>query len=385
MQKIVMPVGGGIFYVDLLVQYCGLGALLIFGKLRLSALRVVLYVLTFGTAVVLQISFIHDASYTSMLLAMAIYATYIGVVPASRETYMRILTNFQLTSIAVCVLVYLDMILQVVGVGMPDMNKVVPAALLDHSMVYLQPIVYGSSINKPNAFFFLEASVTSQFVALGLIIELAFFRRLTVIIAMTVGVLLTFSGTGIVLVMTSLPIIGRKHWRQMLISGVIGLPILAGVASATGWVDIVENRLNSSSREHSSFSERFVLPYTAMWDLAANGSEKDILAGLGAGATMRITENAEYNAIPRAFLEYGLIFCVLFAIYTTYCFFGTGVPFICGWLAFIHYNFLAGNFHLSSAVNFAFVLAGGYAIETFTPHRQGRFVPASAAAFDRDF
>jgi hypothetical protein len=147
----------------------------------------------------------------------------------------------------------------------------------------------------------------------------------------------------------------------------------------------MQNRAEGAEYQRSSFSQRFVLPYTTMWDLVTNGSQKDVLAGLGAGATMRITEQAEYNSIPRAFIEYGLIFCVLFAIFTTYCFFGTGVPFICSWLAFVHYNFLAGNFHLSSAVNFAFVLAAGYAIKPLVRARRDRSAVASAAAFSRDY
>jgi hypothetical protein len=268
---------------------------------------------------------------------------------------------------------------QAVHLPMPDIHKVLPERVLIQTYNYIQPLHYGWSFSKPNAFFMLEASFTSQFIGLGLVIEFVYFRRWWLLGVMAVALVGTFATTGVLLVLLSAPFLFRRYWKQMAILAVIGLPLIGIGAYASGWIEIMQARTNTVNVQASSFSQRFVIPYTAMWDLATKGSPTDIVAGLGAGATTRIMEPAEYNSISRSFVEYGFLFFILFNIFSTYIIFSTGVPFIMSWIVFVDYNFLSGNFHLPSAVTYVTVLASGYAIRR-QPQRQATARPLVISA-----
>jgi hypothetical protein len=170
------------------------------------------------------------------------------------------------------------------------------------------PIQYGSEIYKSNAYVFLEPSFLSQFLALALLIEIMMFRRVGAIALQILALATTFSGTGLLFIAITLPfaIIANLHNRRVaLLAGLAAVAIVAAVASNPA----VLKRSGELNEQGSSASIRFATPYERMRDLAFESAES-MLIGYGAGNADRIKVDdriANFPAIPKAIIEYGLI------------------------------------------------------------------------------
>ena len=344
-------------------------AILFYGKrLRLSGTRIVLYWLVWGGSLAVAVLSGNTFSKTSMLLGVVCYIPFLAVVPASQETYFEVIKTYQKIAMGVAIIVFLDLILQVAGLGMPNMNTIVPTGLTSPTMNYIQPMDWKASITKPNGFFMLEASYTSQFIAIGLVVELAFFRRWKWLLGFSLALLGTFSGTGLLLFLLSLPVLMRRFWRSLLIYGAILLPLLGGVAVATGWADLALKRAASFDQKGSSANERFVAPFTSIYDVMTSGDEHRIFYGLGAGkaafddAIPSVDNTIEYNVVSRVFLEYGLIILFLVLIFTSYILFSTGTPFIIAFVAAVEYHLMGGHYLLPPILNYCYILTAGWVI-----------------------
>jgi hypothetical protein len=355
------------YYITLGTHLIAFAVLLLRGRLRISGVRVALCWLFWGGAVVLQLVSGHSFSTLSMLLVLACYVSFIGVVPASQATYFAVLGTFQKLALAVAGLVFVDIVVQLAGLGIPNMNLVVPPGMVTQSMNYLQPITWGSPIQKPNAFFMLEASTTSQFLSMGLIFEVSFFKRWRWLVALSLGLLLTFSGTGLMLLLLCLPALLRRVWRTVLIYAIVLVPLLAGIAVATGWYAIAETRMGSFNTRNSSANERFVVPYVTIMDIATSGNVPAIVFGFGAGKTAEDqyvpgVDISEYNPVSKVFIEYGFFVTFFFLVFTSYCFFTSGAPFIVAYAALLEYHVMGGNLLLPPIVNYCYILAAGWAL-----------------------
>ncbi|MBB5403370.1 hypothetical protein [Paraburkholderia youngii] len=170
------------------------------------------------------------------------------------------------------------------------------------------PIQYGSEIYKSNAYVFLEPSFLSQFLALALLIEVMMFRRVTAIAMQIVALATTFSGTGLLFIAITLPfaIIANLHNRRAaILAGLAVVAIVATVASNPA----VLKRSGEINDQGSSASIRFSTPYERMRELAFEDASS-MLIGYGAGNADRIRVDdrvANFPAIPKAIIEYGLI------------------------------------------------------------------------------
>jgi hypothetical protein len=362
LQRVYIPLS-----ITLATHLLVAGVLLIRGRLRISATRLCLYLLFWGVATAVQFFSGNTFSPESLLLGIVSYISFLGVVPAARETYIAFLRNFQKIAMMVAALVFMDIALQLAGLGMPTMDAILPAGMAPPGMNYIQPTMFKASLLKPNAFFMMEASYTSQFVALGLIFEISLFRRWRWLVAYALALLLTFSGTGLMLVLVCLPILTWRFWRQMLVPALVLLPLLGGIAVATGWYEIAARRAETFDVKNSSANERFVAPFTTIYDVAASGDLHNILFGFGSGKTavQNIVPGIsfdQFNPVSKVFLEYGFFVTVLFMIFATYITFSTGTLFICAYAAYMEYHFMGGYFLLPNIVNYLYLLAAGWEI-----------------------
>ena len=203
-QKVALPLGAAQLQAVAVTNFAFIGLLLIWRRMTLSAVRCFLYLLTFGSAFLLQ-AFGPEFSLGSLLLTCVTALPFLAVAPASRETYFACLRRFQLVALFVVAMVFLDHVTQLAGLGMPDLEKLMPERMIYVHYVYIQPLHWHSSWNKPNAVFFLEASFASQFLAIALVLELALFQRFRFVMLYASGLMAVFAGTGIVLVPRSRP------------------------------------------------------------------------------------------------------------------------------------------------------------------------------------
>jgi hypothetical protein len=231
----------------------------------------------------------------------------------------------------------------------------------------------------------MEASYTSQFIAIGLIIELVFFQRKLRMAILALGIVGTLSGTGIMLILLTLPLLLRRVWRQVLLMAVVLMPLLGIVAASTGWYELVSRRAGTFDKTGSSANGRFIVPYTDVLDLLAGGNQHKIIYGLGPGKLARseaepdLTANAEFSAIPAVFLSYGMLTLASYLVFTTYCLFGSGVPLTIMWAAALEYHLMGGHLSMPPILNYCFILTSGWAIRASPiPRRSSRATVAPA-------
>ena len=142
--------------------------------------------------------------------------------PSNPEQYKSTLQVFQI----------LVMILSCLGVGqfvaqfMLDGTKlimfygIIPDIFFSNAVGYhtTHTLEIGSSLLKANGIFLQEPGTFSQVTALGLLIEVLEFRRPRYLVVMTLGFLLAYSGTGLMMLALFLPLASLHH-RQGSPSG----------------------------------------------------------------------------------------------------------------------------------------------------------------------
>jgi hypothetical protein len=160
--------------------------------------------------------------------------------------------------------------------------------------------------------FFVEPSAFSQFLALALLGELWLFRRMRILALLALGLTLSFSGTGLLMVVGGLAFGARP--RAMMALAFTGA-VAAGVLFASGYEQAFTSRVDEVRRPGTSGYERFVAPFAAM-ALPWEDSVDAVLWGYGAGRVEDLDTEyaANYSPIPKVFLEYGLIGLAAFAM-----------------------------------------------------------------------
>jgi hypothetical protein len=177
---------------------------------------------------------------------------------------------------------------------------------------------------KANGMFFVEPSAFSQFLALAFLGELWWFRRPLMLGLLAAGMVVSFSGTGLLMLAGGLALGGRL--QAIVVVGLLGV-VAAGALSLAGYEDAFASRLGELQRPGTSGYERFVAPYAAM-SFSWQDSVTAVLWGYGAGRVEDLeTEDApNFSPVPKVFLEYGLVGLLLFSAVWVTMFGGLAVP-----------------------------------------------------------
>jgi len=345
LQKFGIP-----FSSDEVVQFCLPAAYIAIAlivvmtqKLGVAPYRALLFVtfaaLAFGT------NLLSGRAYSSLSLmyVLAIYFPFVFRFFIPIHVYKRLMNIYVLAALGIVALVVLEHLIQLPAsyAAWPSLEKIVPSEFLVSGYNYVQPIQYGSRLMKPNAIFLLEASFVSQYLALGLIVELIFFGRMWRMVFLTAGLLLTFAGTGLLLVILCAPfLVFRMSWRVMLVALVV--LVFAGFAAAEfGWYTQVSHRLTEYQIANSSAHERFVSPATALLDFLQRPDA--LYSGLGAGQ-IDVGHGEAWWPLTKVTVEYGVLTTIAFYAFFIYSVFGEGGHLRMGFALFLFYNFLSGSF-----------------------------------------
>lgn len=255
--------------------------------------------------------FATNYSFNSFALFAVLYMPMIVAFRVSEKGYRRCMDFFSTLMVAMVGIVLIQHLIQL-SVGWqywPNLDKLLPSSLLIPYFNYVQPIVWGMNYMKPNAIFFLEVSFLSQFIALALGVELVIFRRWWRIALFTSAVFMTFAGTGLLLLLLTVPVlVGRVSIRKMLVTTAL-LALVGLLAWWLGWVDLVSHRFDEFSRTGASANMRFVEPYNRLVEFASDPNS--LYRGIGAGQIEKAL-NFQWWPITKAILEYGIIPGLLF-------------------------------------------------------------------------
>lgn len=377
MQKIAINIGDGQVQSGLIVHFAFIFILFLVGALRVSMFQLSIYLLTCGIALLVHSIAHHDHySVPSLLLYLAIYIGTCFVVDIDDATYARILRHFQTVALLVSAAVGADWAFQLSGLPIPNLEAVIPTNLQLSDYAYMQPIVWGSPLIKPNGIFFPETSLVSGFLATALIIEIVMFQRIKHIVAFLTSMVATFGGSGMLLVALAAPFIVRHIRPGLLVGLVLATGVSLVVGDELGVFQNMANRSTEISNEDSSGYHRFIEPFNLIADTLSGGTAEALL-GSGAGTAAK-GFNIVWNPMSKAISEYGLIFGLFYLLLTGSFLFGFRRPFALGWACFVNYHLLGGGFSVPWFMVLSWIVVGGYHIRPPDAGRPEAAQPASA-------
>ena len=343
LQKFGIPFGDQIIELSLPLVYAGMVVMAFSNRIRIEPIRVLLYfvfaLLFVGSNILRGGAF----SVNSVYLTLAIYLPFVVYFEVDSPIYMRCMSFFVNAMIAAGCLELLQHALQLT-IGWHswiDVNTLTPTQYLMPNFAYIQPIFYGSQYAKPNAFLFVEVSVLSQFLALAFAIEYVYFKRLWKLAFLAVCILLSFAGTGLLLVLVCFPVImGRVSARTMLgILAVAALVLLVGLK--VGWYEQVQMRFGELARSNTSGHHRFIMP---LEEMASFAHKPDALySGIGAGAIIK-DPNFVWWPVAKVTLENGFLVAFAFFAFLIHACYLQAPSKRVAFAVLVYYNLLGGGF-----------------------------------------
>ncbi len=257
---------------------------------------------------------------SSLLLFAILYLPMIVSFQVTDTLYRKCMNAFVNIMLFFCAVTIAQHVIQITAGAKfwPNPADYFPANMLIPDFNYTQTIIYGSRYMKPNGVSFLEVSMLSQYIALALAVELVLFQRTSRMAVFGVTVMLTFAGTGILLLLLTLPVLlGRLPVRRMVV--IVGVLVLVSyIAFKVGWFDIISERMSEYKQNGSSANLRFVEPLDRL--ILFLGNPDALFAGIGAGQIEK-GRNFQWWPFTKASIEYGLIPGLLFYAYVLYSLF----------------------------------------------------------------
>lgn len=245
----------------------------------------------------------------AQFLALTSFAVFSFATPIDEARFFRVVT-FWFACVAVAGL--LQFAAQFAGLRVFQFTGILPEQMLYEANYNLVIPVGVAGLLKSNGFFLVEPSVFSQIMALGLMIELLSARRIGLMALFAAGLILSFSGTGLIVLLSFAGAAALAMGRR-------GVALAAGVALVLGLAagltfllapDLAASfgeRAGEFSRVGTSAHMRFVTPFWLLEDVLSRAPSA-LLAGIGSGASEALYRPYLYNVNTpiKVFLEYGL-------------------------------------------------------------------------------
>jgi len=207
---------------------------------------------------------------------------------------------------------------QFVGISIFHFSGLLPARMLAESKWHMQIPMGIGDLYKSNGFFLVEPSVTSQLLAMGIIIEILFFQRMLYLLVFGFSLVLALSGTGeLVLGTFVLTVAVRLRGKGVALAAACiafaGLIAVVVMLTVPAVADIVVARLNEFNTIGSSGFLRFVSPFWLISDVLRDYPSASLL-GIGAGMSERLTLPYYYSVDTpvKIAIEYGFPVLILY-------------------------------------------------------------------------
>ncbi len=342
--------------IDVIVTLVCVAVLVLVGGIKPEPVRVALFCLAIG-AMLVSASF-NGASLTgrvsapSFLLLAAIYFAYLFVVPdgsgAIFETTLRLFRRFSLI-VAVAGVIQFAAQIAIPGPTLFTFESFLPESILTRSFNFVIPVPGAWDLNKSNGFFLLEPSHFSQLLGLAIIAEMAFFRPSWRLAVLGLGLLLSYSGTGLVVCGLFVPLLlvrrGYGRLVVVLLGGAFVLFLFANLIHLTSLFE----RVSEFDSEQSSAFARFLSPFYLFKDVVFPHIQTTLF-GLGPGSIEPYFNSMDYAVHDptwgKLFFEYGLVGTIPFLIFICRCLFAG-----------------ARSVSLSAAVFFTYLVLGGNLVD----------------------
>lgn len=364
-SKLAVPPLGAIgvsIVIPLLAAVSALG--LVLGRLVVDVPRFVAYAIAMATLWGIQALRGETYSVLSLLMLSVLHFPYILRLDPLPD-YRKVLDGFVKIAmvLAVCGLVQFGAQF-VIGPRLAfPIETLFPAELkvaMFNPLAYLE---YGSSYYRANGIFMLEPSFFSQFMAVGMVVELLQRMRWRVLALLLAATLVSYSGTGLVLVAACVPLIlvARGRWDLLIVGGaavVLGL----AVASATRgeFVRVFFARANEFSAPGSSGFARFIGGFYLFEQFQWQDPLRTLF-GFGAGSVDGYTRQANLpvsgtNILFKMVFEFGLVGAAAYFGFLACCFTRSQAPRLLKFVLILTYALGGIYIPFSHALVFGLVL-----------------------------
>jgi hypothetical protein len=314
-----------------LIFLASIGGLLT-GRLHVAVRRFLFFVATMAVLWGIQLLRGEPFSVSSLLLLTVLHLPYVLFIPQGGESkgpqYDQALRQFQNIAVVIAglgVVQYVTQFFLGPALAFPIENFV-PTQFLVSRFNMQGYLEYGSEIYRTNGVFMLEPSFFSQLVALGIVVELIKFNRPLHLLVLAVSLVLSYSGTGLMVLALCLPFVLIKSGRWSLILGA-SLLAAAGLAlvSLAGDVPVLDIFLKRSGEFTSKGSSGFAR-YVGGFYLFEQFLWPDplrALFGFGAGSFQAFAMKATYAAagttLFKIVFEFGIVGAAAYFGFLFYC------------------------------------------------------------------
>lgn len=338
LQRIAITVGSN--QIPLILVLTLLSLLIILLSNRESGIFVVRITLFFSFLLLTTLFMLNkEYSAFSYFYLIALYVPFLFYFNFRNEIKINLIQRFLTFILITSFIGIFQFVFQLIGGSFIDPFAYLSSSYTQQGYLSTYQISYDSNIMKSNGIFYLEPSLFSQFLAIGIVIEISLFKRWWRIIIYLLALMVTFSGTGILLlVAATIPILFKLKLKNMLLFLILG-SIIFGLFASSEFGQYTLSRTQEYKSPNSSFSTRFINPYKVSID----SEPKDLLFGHGPGQADR-TEfiyPVNFSVLPKLLYEYGLIPSILFVLFLVHIFLYRGN--VISYSLLIMYLFLSGG------------------------------------------
>jgi len=327
-------------------------------------------------------------SYSEFIL---VYFLFTLVRPSNADRYRSTLHAFQFLVALLSFLAVAQFIAQFVldGRELIRFYGIFPEFLFTDRVNTIIPVAGGSALIKSNGIFLTEPSTLSQLAALAILIELLEFRRPRYLLLLALGLLLSYSGTGLMLFLGFVPLAGIHRSNARLPVLLVIVFIFGLVASGTIDISAFLSRADEFDDPRASGFQRFVSPFWLAKEHFHMASLPVLLMGSGPGTTDAFADRFWYTGFAgtwiKLFYEYGIIGSFVFLCFLASCFRRSPCPMLVLAAILFSYVFLGG---MLLSTPFLIMMVVLCTLSTLEPRRnridkssrfQASLIPRSAA------
>ena len=243
-------------------------------------------------------------------LLLTSFGTLTFAKPVGERAFFRVVNRW-IAFVAIAGLIEFG--LQFINIDLFTFSDFLPQSILVEDYWHVLIPIDGTPFHKSNGFFLLEPSLFSQYVALGLLIEILVLRRVQYLCIFGAGLMTSVSGTGWLMIIgfvaTAVLSLGGRGIVLGLVTTIVGALALGGLALANPDIyNFLISRTDEFTAPGSSAYLRFVTPWLFLVDILSQAPGV-LFFGLGAGVSEHPGRSMTYeysvDSIVKLLLEFG--------------------------------------------------------------------------------
>ncbi|HZF15737.1 MAG TPA: hypothetical protein VE046_07325 [Steroidobacteraceae bacterium] len=328
------------------------------GRLHIVPRRLLLCLVMLSGLGLVQVLRADAFSPASLALMTALAVTYVFMVDSAEADQAWALRFFADLTAILAVLGIAQFVLQFVAERalVFPIETYVPEQFRTLGFHNIAPLYWGSPIFRSNGFVMLEPSEFSQVCAIGLVAELAGRARLLRLALYASALLVSYSGTGLIILAATLPLYVMIERRWGLLAPALVFVVAVALFSTPLHLDSLWRRIGEFASPGSSGFARFV-GWRDLFEDKVWTSTGHALFGHGAGSFFEAASrySASEMSYAKIIFEFGVLGALLYFAFIFYCLFTTRAPFIVR--VAIGLCFFMNGAYAPSATSFALSLA----------------------------